>query len=79
METSCYHQKPFVHGYWFGPSHGQKSAGLLEHLRLPLRQLYAHRVKADYDLIEINGDIVKNMIEVVEDVIKTVMIKKGMT
>jgi len=70
--------KPFVHGYWFSPTHRQKSSGLLEHLRLPLRQLYAHRVKADYELIEINGEIVKNMLELVADVIKTVVAKRGM-
>jgi uncharacterized protein (UPF0332 family) len=55
--------KPFVHGYWFNPLHPKQSAGLLEHLRLTLRQLYTYRVKADYELIEINEDAVKNMIK----------------
>ncbi|MBI5141359.1 MAG: hypothetical protein HZA20_04100 [Nitrospirae bacterium] len=31
--------KPFVHGFWFSPSHGRQSAGLLENFRLPLRQM----------------------------------------
>ncbi len=68
--------KPFVHGYWFNPIHPQRSPGLLEHFRLPLRQLYTYRVKADYELVEINENIVKNMIEMVTDVIKTVLSKE---
>ena len=64
--------KPFVHGYWFNPLHSKQSPGLLEHLRLPLRQLYTYRVKADYELIKINEDTVKNVIEIVEEVIKIV-------
>jgi uncharacterized protein (UPF0332 family) len=67
--------KPFVHGYWFSPSQKQNSAGLLEHLRLPLRQLYAHRIKADYELVEINQNIVENMIKTVDDLINTVLSK----
>ena len=54
--------KPFVHGYWFNPTHPQQSTGPLEHFRLPLRQLYTHRVKADYELIELSENIVENMI-----------------
>lgn len=68
--------KPFVHGYWFSPSHKQNSPGLLEHLRLPLRQLYTHRVKADYELVEINQTIVENMIRTVDDLINTVLSKE---
>lgn len=64
--------KPFVHGYWFNSLHPKQSPGLLEHLRLPLRQFYTYRVKADYELIEISEDTVKNMIEIVEEVIKIV-------
>ncbi len=70
--------KPFVHGYWFNPAHPQQSPGLLEHFRLPLRQLYTLRIKADYELIEINGNIVENMIETVGDVIRTVLSRGGM-
>lgn len=69
--------KPFVHGYWFNPAHPEKSPGLLEHFRLPLRQLYTHRVKADYELIEINENIVKNMIVMIDNVIKTILSKGG--
>jgi hypothetical protein len=65
--------KPFVHGYWFNPAHSPQSMGLLEHFRLPLRQLYAYRIKADYELVEINENIVKNMVELVSNVIKTVL------
>jgi hypothetical protein len=67
--------KPFVHGYWFNPTHPQQATGLLEHLRLPLRQLYTLRIKADYELLEINENIVKNMIELVDDLINTVLSK----
>ena len=67
--------KPFVHGYWFSPSQKQNSVGLLEHLRLPLRQLYAHRIKADYELVEINQNIVETMIKTVDDLINTVLSK----
>ncbi|MBI5665360.1 MAG: HEPN domain-containing protein [Nitrospirae bacterium] len=70
--------KPFVHGFWFNPEHPAQSEGLLEHFRLSLRQLYTYRIKADYDLVDINENIVNNMIQVVDDVIKTVVLKKGM-
>ncbi|HDH05901.1 MAG TPA: HEPN domain-containing protein [Nitrospirae bacterium] len=46
--------KPFVRGHWFNPTHPKQSPGILEHFRLPLRQLYTYRVKADYNLVEIN-------------------------
>jgi len=68
--------KPFIHGYWFNPTHAQAAPGLLEHFRLPLRQLYTLRIKADYELLEINKDIVDNMIKLVEDVINTVLAKR---
>ncbi len=68
--------KPFVHGYWFNPSHPKDSPGLLEHFRLPLRQLYTYRVKADYNLDEMKEDIVKNKIEIVNDVIKAILSKE---
>ena len=67
--------KPFVHGYWFDPAHPGQSQGLLEHFRLPLRQLYTYRVKADYELEEMNEDIVKKMLEMVDDVVNTVSSK----
>ncbi len=68
--------KPFVHGYWFNPAHPKDSLGLLEQFRLPLRRLYTYRVNADYNLVEINEDTVKNMIETVDNVIKTVLTKE---
>lgn len=64
--------KPFVHGFWFNPSHGRQSAGLLENFRLPLRQLYAYRIKADYELAEIKEESVRQMLEMVDNVIKSV-------
>jgi len=70
--------KPFVHGYWFNPTHPQQTTGLLEHLRLPLRQLYTLRIKVDYELVEINENIVNNMIELVDDTIKTILSKRGL-
>lgn len=70
--------KPFVHGYWFNPAHPEQATGLLEHFRLPLRQLYTHRIKADYELDEMNEDIVKKTIELVDDLIKTVLSKGGL-
>lgn len=45
---------------------------------LLIRQCGLRRVKADYDLIDINGEIVKNMLELVADVIKAVVAKRGM-
>ncbi len=69
--------KPFVHGHWFNPKHPVQSEGLLEHFRLPLRQLYALRIKADYELLEIKENIAKNQIELVADMIKTILSKKG--
>ncbi|MEK6681578.1 MAG: HEPN domain-containing protein [Nitrospirota bacterium] len=69
--------KPFVHGHWFYPKHPEQSQGLLEHFRLPLRQLYTLRIKADYELVEINENIVKNKIETVADIIKIIISKKG--
>ena len=68
--------KPFVHGHWFNPAHPAQAPGLLEQYRLPLRQLYTYRVKADYELHEINGIIVKNMIDTVAVVIATVVSKR---
>ncbi|OGW25634.1 MAG: hypothetical protein A2X59_03620 [Nitrospirae bacterium GWC2_42_7] len=70
--------KPFVNGYWFNPKHPQRTTGLLEHFRLPLRQLYTHRIKSDYELFEMNENIVKNMIELVDDTIKTILTKRGL-
>lgn len=54
--------KPFVHGHWFNPSHSRQSQGLLEYFRLPLRQLYTYRIKADYELIEINEKVVQKLV-----------------
>jgi len=45
---------------------------------LPLRQLYAHRIKADYELVEMNENIVKNMIELVDAAIKAILSKGGL-
>jgi len=70
--------KPFVHGFWFNPKHPQQATGLLENFRLPLRQLYTHRIKADYELVEMNENIVKNMIELVDDTIKTILTERGL-
>lgn len=70
--------KPFVHGYWFNPAHPEQAIGLLEHFRLLLRQLYTRRIKADYELDEMNEDIVKKTIELVDDLIKTVLSKGGL-
>jgi uncharacterized protein (UPF0332 family) len=41
----------FVRGYWFAPTHPPTGAGLLEHLRGPLRRLYQLRLDADYDMV----------------------------
>lgn len=71
--------KPFVHGHWFNLKHPVQSQGLLENFRLPLRQLYSLRVKADYELVEIKENIVKNQIAIVADVIKTILSKKGVS
>mgnify|MGYP001587674318 FL=1 len=69
--------KPFVHGYWFNPTYPRQATGLLENFRLPLRQLYTYRVKADYELIEMNENIVKNMIELVDEIIEAILSKRG--
>ncbi|MBI3599799.1 MAG: HEPN domain-containing protein [Nitrospinae bacterium] len=67
--------KPFVHGYWFKPAYPEKSQGLLEHFRLPLRQLYTYRIKADYELLDINENVAKNMLDTVDNLMKTVLSK----
>ncbi|MBI4686669.1 MAG: HEPN domain-containing protein [Nitrospirae bacterium] len=67
--------KPFVHGFWFNPAHPQQTTGLLEHFRLPLRQLYTYRIKADYEVLEINQNIVENIVKTVDDLINTVLLK----
>lgn len=66
--------KHFVRGYWYKPDHPRELPGLFEHLRLPLRQLYISRIKADYDGISIKTrfarqavDTVRETIEIVED------------
>lgn len=69
--------KPFVHGHWLDPAHPTQIPGLLEQYRLPLRQLYTYRVKADYELQEVNEAAVKNMLETVADVIAAIMSKRG--
>jgi uncharacterized protein (UPF0332 family) len=66
--------KHFVRGYWYKPDHPRELPGLFEHLRLPLRQLYISRIKADYDGIPIKTkfakqavDTVRKTIEIIED------------
>lgn len=68
--------KPFVHGHWFNPTHPEQAPGLLEHYRLPLRQLYTYRVKVDYELQDINETVVKILIETVADVLATIVSKE---
>jgi uncharacterized protein (UPF0332 family) len=67
--------KPFVHGGWYNPAYPQQAPGQLEHLRLPLRQLYAYRVKADYELAEFEEEAVKNMLKLVDDIIHVIQSK----
>ena len=67
----------FVHGYWLNPKHPQQARVLLEHFRLPLRQLYTLRIKADYELVDIDENIVKSLIELVDETINTILSKGG--
>lgn len=62
--------KSFVHGYWSEPTHSRSSPGLFENLRLPLRQLYVWRIKADYEAGKISKKEVDNMINIVIETIE---------
>jgi uncharacterized protein (UPF0332 family) len=69
--------RPFVNGHWFAPSHPVQAPGLLEQYRLPLRQLYTYRVKADYELQEFNEAVVEGMIKTVSEVMAIIISKRG--
>lgn len=64
--------KHFVRGYWCKPNHPRNASGLFEHLRLPLRQLYINRIKADYDGLFIKKKIAEQAINTVKEAIKIV-------
>jgi len=69
--------KHFVSGYWFAPNHPKNEPGLLEDKRLPLRRLYAYRIKSDYDAIDIDQYILEGLLKVVEEVIDVIDEKGG--
>lgn len=64
--------KHFVSGYWCKPDHPRNIPGLFEHLRLPLRQLYISRIKADYDGIPIKTKIAKQAFDTVKETIEII-------
>ena len=69
--------KHFVRGYWFTPDHPEDGPGLLEEKRLPLRRLYACRVKSDYDAADISGQVLKPLLSIVKQVISVIERKGG--
>lgn len=64
--------KHFVRGYWCKPNHPRDAAGLFEHLRLPLRQLYLNRIQADYDGLVVDKKVAELAINTVKETIKIV-------
>ena len=64
--------KHFVRGYWFEENHSKSGPGLLEDKRLPLRRLYALRIKSDYDCIAVRKQDVDRSIKIVSEIIKII-------
>lgn len=60
----------FVRGYWFQPDHPEKGPGLLENKRLPLRRLYAYRIRSDYDAEKLGERPLEELLETVEEIIQ---------
>ena len=69
--------KHFVRGYWFAPNHPKTGPGLLEDKRLPLRRLYAYRIKSDYDAAKIGRDNLERLLIIVGQVIDIIDEKGG--
>jgi len=64
--------KHFVRGYWFKGNHSKSGPGLLEDKRLPLRRLYALRIKSDYDCIAVRNEEVDRSIKIVSEIIEII-------
>ncbi len=58
-----------VRGYWFAPDHQETGPGLLEDKRLPLRRLYAYRIKSDYDAVSVDKNNLADLLQTVKQVI----------
>ena len=69
--------KHFVRGYRFAPNHPKTGPGLLEDKRLPLRRLYAYRIKSDYDAAEIGRGNLERLLKIVGQVIDIIDEKGG--
>jgi uncharacterized protein (UPF0332 family) len=69
--------KRFVRGYWFAPGHPKDGPGLLEDKRLPLRRLYAYRIKSDYDAEDISENVLEPLLGDVKQVIGFIERKGG--
>ena len=69
--------KHFVRGYWFEPNLPKTGPGLLEDKRLPLRRLYAYRIKSDYDAIDVDQHNLDQLLKVVEQIINIIDEKGG--
>ena len=67
--------KHFVRGYWFMPTQSKDGPGLLEDKRLPLRRLYSYRIKSDYDAIDLESQNLKNLLDIVSQIINIVNMK----
>jgi len=50
--------------------------GLLEDKRLPLRRVYAYRIKRGYDAVDISANVLEPLLSVVRQVI-SIIEKKG--
>jgi len=62
----------FVRGYWAVPDYPETGPGLLEDKRLPLRRLYAYRIKSDYDAADVDEHHLEQLLEVVKHVINII-------
>jgi len=69
--------KHFVRGYWFSPDHPEDGPDLLEDKRLPLRRLYAYRIRSDYDAADISEQVLKPLLSIVKQVISVIERKGG--
>ena len=69
--------KHFVRGYWITPNHPKIGPGLLEDKRLPLRRLYSYRIKSDYDAEDVDKTILKQLLEVVDQIVNIIEEKGG--
>jgi len=59
----------FIRGYWFKSDHPKNEQGLLEDKHLALKDLYTYRINSDYKAINIDHNELKNLLEILEEII----------